>query len=31
MAEYFAGGRLRFVNGELRNDDGDIGAKMEKR
>ena len=24
MAEYFAGGRLRFVNGEWRNDDGDI-------
>lgn len=24
MAEYFAGGRLRFVNGEWRNDNGDI-------
>ena len=24
MAEYFAGGRLRFVNGKWRNDDGDI-------
>ena len=24
MAEYFAGGHLRFVNGEWRNDDGDI-------
>lgn len=24
MAEYFAGGRLRFVNGEWQNDDGDI-------
>ena len=24
MAEYFAGGHLRFVSGEWRNDDGDI-------
>ena len=24
MAEYFAGNYLRFVNGEWRNDDGDI-------
>ena len=24
MTEYFAGGHLRFVNGEWRNDDGDI-------
>ena len=24
MAEYFAGGRLRFVDGEWRNDNGDI-------
>lgn len=24
MAEYFAGGHLRFVNGEWRNDDGNI-------
>ena len=24
MAEYFEGGRLRFVNGKWRNDDGDI-------
>lgn len=24
MAEYFARGHLRFVNGEWRNDDGDI-------
>ena len=24
MAEYFAGGHLRFVNDEWRNDDGDI-------
>ena len=24
MAEYFAGGHLRFVNGEWRDDDGNL-------